>query len=334
MQAVSSLRPPNRLLYFCASAKLLAITSGPTVDAEDGKAVMTVGTFRSTVPDAVTECETYDDFEVAPGAVVEASFDGEAEGPAATAEVVATTEDVAVAAEEEAAVEDPAATEEPAAIDEATLVEEAVLLVPLAPPVADVKKPAKLDRAEAAGADELVANEELDFVEELAVCTRDPDADPEAITDATLEEAVALLDRVSAVLDAPIAALEVKAMPEEVPDDEVWRLVKEPAIVLEVARAPLDAPWLVVSMRLKRRETELYEDVVGDATLDGIADDVAEGEAKRVLSIEDAAELLLVNNIDGEAAAVEAGIEDWLSVDDAGDDDDDTTTTATKDDED
>ncbi|KAK8082687.1 hypothetical protein PG996_001468 [Apiospora saccharicola] len=87
-------------------------------------------------------------------------------------------------------------------------------------------------------------------------------------------------------------------------------------------------------MRLKRRETKLYEDVVGNATLDAIVDDVAEGEAKRVLGIDPVTELLLVDNIDVEAAAVEARIEDWLSVDDAGDDDeDDTTTTATGDDE-
>ncbi|KAK7924307.1 hypothetical protein PG985_006361 [Apiospora marii] len=196
------------------------MTSGPTVDAEDGKAVMTVGTFRLMVPDVVTECETYDDFEVTPGAVVEASFDEDAEGLAAAAEVVAATEDVAAAVEEEAIVE------ESAAIDEATLVEEAVWPVPLAPPVADVKKSARLVRAvEVAGADELVAIEELDFIEELALCTRDPGADPEAAPDAMLEEAVlgaaepaglVLLDWLGATLDAPTAALEVGAMPEEV----------------------------------------------------------------------------------------------------------------------
>lgn len=196
MQAVSSLRPPNRLLYFCACARLLAMTSGPTVDAEDGEAVMTVGTFRSTVPEAVTECETYDDLEVNSAAVVEASFDEEEEGLAAAAEVEATTEDVAAAVEEEAAVEEAAFEEaalvEPAGIDEAALVEEAVLLLaPLAPPVADVKKPAKLVRAaEVAGVDAVAATEEPDFVKELAVCTCDPDAGLEATPDAMREEAV------------------------------------------------------------------------------------------------------------------------------------------------
>lgn len=196
------------------------MTSGPTVDAEDGEAVMTVGTFRSIVPDAVTECDTYDDFEVTPGAVVEASFDEEAEGLETATEVVATTEDVAAAVEEEAAAEEPVATDEPA------LVEEAVLLVTLALPVADVKKSTKLVRAaEVAGADELVAIEELDFIEELAVCATDPDAGPDATSDAMLEEAVlgvaeparlVVLDWLGAVPDSPVAPLEVGAMPEEV----------------------------------------------------------------------------------------------------------------------
>lgn len=115
-------------------------------------------------------------------------------------------------------------------------------------------------------------------------------------------------------------------------DEEAWLLVKEPATTLEVARAPVDAPWLMVSMRLKRRETELYKDVVGSARLDVIADDVAEGEAKRVFGIDPATELLVVDSIEVETTAVEAGMEDWLNTD--LDDDDDTTTTGTGDDED
>lgn len=115
-------------------------------------------------------------------------------------------------------------------------------------------------------------------------------------------------------------------------EDKAWLLAKEPAATLEDATALPDGPWLVVSMRLNRRETERYEDVVGDARLEAVADDVVEGEAEGVFGIDPVAELLLADNIDVEAAMVEAGMEDCLNVD-TGDDDDTTTTTTEEDDD-
>ncbi|KAK8113839.1 hypothetical protein PG999_005908 [Apiospora kogelbergensis] len=244
MQAESSLSPPKRPLYCCACARLLAITSGPTVDAEDGTAVMTVGTFLLTVPDAVTECGTYDDLEVAADAGVEISCESEAEGLTCATEEEAAVEGVA---EEKAALEEPAAVEEAAAlVEEITLLAleddfdnalepmavEEPTTVPLPLPVADVMKLTKLaeEAAEVAGTDELAAIEEPDFVDDEAVCTRDPDADPdvdpEAAAGEALEEAMlsvfetfelALLDWDwdAAVSDASFATLEVGTMLEE-----------------------------------------------------------------------------------------------------------------------
>ncbi|KAK8088449.1 hypothetical protein PG997_003410 [Apiospora hydei] len=175
-----------------------------------------------------------------PGTVVDAGFDSETEGITAVAEEEAAREDAATV--EEAAVEDagtleePAALEELAATDEAAPVEEAILLalekafedaielmkllegiraVPLVLPVADVRNSDKLVlAAEVAGADEVTATEEE------AVCTRDPDADPEATSVGMLEEAVLsgldptrleLLDWLDELLDSPFAELDVGA---------------------------------------------------------------------------------------------------------------------------
>lgn len=107
---------------------------------------------------------------------------------------------------------------EPSAVEETTA-------LPLALPVGDVTKSTKLvEAAEVAGIEELAVTEEPDFVDDEAVCTRDPEADLEAAADEALEEAVLsvlepakleLLNWVAAILEPPIAALELEAMAEE-----------------------------------------------------------------------------------------------------------------------
>ncbi|KAK8125911.1 uncharacterized protein PG998_001670 [Apiospora kogelbergensis] len=296
MQAESSLSPPKEAIVLLRLRQVAGHNIGPNRRCRGWHG---------------GDDRRYISVDVAADAGVEISCESEAEGLTCATEEEAAVEGVA---EEKAALEEPAAVEEAAAlVEEITLLAleddfdnalepmavEEPTTVPLPLPVADVMKLTKLaeEAAEVAGTDELAAIEEPDFVDDEAVCTRDPDADPDVDPEAAAGEA--LEEAMLSVFETFELALL----------DWDWD-----AAVSDASFATLE--WKSVVM-----------------ILDVMMEDVMEGVSKTVFDTEPVIEALLVNKTDVELAAVEAGMEDWVDIGPE-DEDGDTIITATEDEED